>query len=249
MSGLMNKLIKINHVLQFIVYVVFIVFLSVTIYSSLSASRGNSAEEVDLGKSESSDKLGEYVSIPVTASNDKFLVSYVVNFDKDRSSYKSFKSSGSNEKYTSFLSSNLWGCYRCSISNLKIINRKTSVPNDLFDAREVIGGFAIPRNKDQDGKPIKNKLDRIFFSKVDADYNSDNVLSSKDGYRLYISDFSGKSKVALSPKGTDVVSYRVDYNFKKIYIQVKKDSNKNFMFDVGDDVVVLDVSLGEYFEG
>ncbi|WP_412473626.1 hypothetical protein [Halobacteriovorax sp. YZS-1-1] len=248
MSGLMNKLIKINHVLQFIVYVVFIIFLSVTIYSSLSASRGNSAEQVDLNKSENGDKLGEYVSIPVTASNDKFLVSYVVNFDKNRSSYKNFKSSGSNEKYTSFLSPNLWGCYRCSISNLKIINRNTSKSKDLFDGREVIGGFAIPRNKDRDGKPRKNKLDRIFFSKVDADYNSDKVLSSKDGYRLYISDFRGKSKVALSPEGTDVVGYRVDYEFKKIYIQVKKDSNKNFKFDDGDDVVVLDVSLSEYFE-
>ncbi|WP_413230627.1 hypothetical protein [Halobacteriovorax sp. RT-2-2] len=244
----MNKLIKINHVLQFIVYILFIIFLSFMIYSSLTASRSNTANQVDLNKGKSNEKLGQYVSVPVTASNDKYLVSYVVNFDKDRNSYKSFKSSGSNEKYTSFLSSDLWGCYRCSISNLKIINRNTSKSKDLFDAREVIGGFAIPRNKDRDGEPTKNKLDRIFFSKVDADFNSDKILSSKDGYRLFISDFDGKSKVALSPEGTDVISYRVDYEFKKIYIQVKKDSNNNFKFDDGDDVVVLDVSLREYFE-
>ncbi|MGI4993548.1 hypothetical protein ACRXCV_13000 [Halobacteriovorax sp. GFR7] len=243
----MNKLIKINHVLQFCVYVLFILFLSYATYKSMTTSYGRDASgQIVLNGKQDNKKLGEYVSTPVETSNENYLVSYVVNFETDKSSFKNFKSSSSseNDKYTLFLTSDLWGCYRCAISNLKVFNRKTSKSKNLFDEREVIGGFAVQREKDSK-KPIKHKLNKIFFSKVDKDYNSDKVLNSIDGYRLYSSDFEGNSKVALSPEGTDVIGYRVDYEFKKIYIQVKQDTNKNFEFDDGDDVVVMAVTLDD----
>lgn len=215
-------------------------------YESTSSSRRSATGQIDINGKEDNKKLGEYVSTPVDVSNGNYLVSYVVNFEKDKSSFKNFKSysSSENDKYTFFLTYDLWGCYRCTISNLKVFNRKTSKAKNLFDEREVIGGFAVQREKDNK-KAVKHKLNKIFFSKVDKDYNSDKVLNSKDGYRLYSSDFEGNSKIALSPEGTDVIGYRVDYEFKKVYIQVKQDTNKNFEFDDGDDVVVMAVTLDE----
>lgn len=99
--------------------------------------------------------------------------------------------------------------------------------------------FALPGTKNCDKKVVKNDLNFLLFTKASYDRNKDKKLTKDDGFILYKMSFDGTKILQLTPNGTDFIDFDIDTENQRIYVRYKKDSNKDNIVDIHDEVQLL----------
>ncbi len=124
-------------------------------------------------------------------------------------------------------------------SNILFVRKDDGESHLLLDKKAAITTFSY-FCKDETGKN-KTLTNLLLFGIVDKDYNRDGFLTSADAEIAYISDFSGKNLIPITPPDTCLVDFKVDENRKIIYLIYREDSDKNLRFNALDQTYMIEV--------
>ena len=78
-----------------------------------------------------------------------------------------------------------------------------------------------------------------LVSVIQEDTNHDGLLNESDHELTYLSDLSFKKSVQITPPAVQLLGWDVDSQGEKLYLYVRKDSNKNGKYDNLDERSIL----------
>ena len=128
--------------------------------------------------------------------------------------------------------------------NIAFYNSKTAAYHLLSEKKMLIQSF---ENKYLNTNENRNESKKyIFYNIITDDTNGDKFFSNEDASYLFISDKTGKNLKQISPANYDLQSWSFINSSNKIIMVLKKDSDKNKIFDEKDEVTtfVYDVEKG-----
>ena len=154
----------------------------------------------------------------------------------------SLGSDESNSNSSSYLSrdnSRFW--------NIIFLNSKTNEHHLLTDKKMLINiekpNYNI--NYSSDGQMFFKQQSKryLFYTVILDDYNKDKSLSQTDPQYLFVSDKAGKYFRQISPANYDLQHWQFINATNKVLLTLKKDSDKNNLFDSKDELVLFEVEI------
>lgn len=131
--------------------------------------------------------------------------------------------------------------------NIIFLNSKTNEYHLLTDKKMLINiekpNFNI--NYSTGGKMsfIPQSSRYLFYTVISDDYNMDKSLSQEDPQYLFVSDKEGKHFRQVSPANYDLQHWQFINATNKVLLTLKKDSDKNNLFDSKDELVLFEVEI------
>jgi hypothetical protein len=83
----------------------------------------------------------------------------------------------------------------------------------------------------------------IFYTAITTDYNNDRVFNDDDPKYLFVSDKQGNNFKQISPLNCDFIGWEYFPSIHKLFLKVKKDSDKNYKFDEQDEATTFKIDL------
>ena len=146
------------------------------------------------------------------------------------------KGSGDRLLYKDMPESNYW--------NIAFYNSKTAEYNLLSEKKMLIKNYSF-KNSSELTNVFSKKY--ISYDIVADDTNGDKFYSDDDDATyLFISDKAGKNFKQISPSNYDLLHWEYVSSSNKIIMRLKKDSDKNKIFDDKDEVTsfIFDIEKG-----
>ncbi len=127
--------------------------------------------------------------------------------------------------------------------NILFHNTKSNTTHLLSEKKILIQSFH-PENGRFANQETNQFNQYIYYEAISHDYNRDKKLSNSDPVYLFISDKLGGEFRQISPSNGSVINWKFVHSSKKIIMTVKKDSDKNFVFDEGDETAAYEYNPG-----
>ena len=145
------------------------------------------------------------------------------------------KGSGDRLLYKDMPESNYW--------NIAFYNSKTAEYNLLSEKKMLIKNY-VTKNSEEFTNTFSKKY--ISYDIIADDTNGDKFYSDDDATYLFVSDKAGKNFKQISPSNYDLLNWEYVSSSNKIIMRLKKDSDKNKIFDDKDEVTsfIFDVEKG-----
>ena len=137
-----------------------------------------------------------------------------------------------------------WGSY----SDILFYNSKTNQTKKLFNGQLALIAPFYSRlyyydNDRQQIVPANILPNHIVYLARTDNFSGDNALDTDDPLYLYISTKTGDNLKQITPKGFNVVSWRISNDKKMILVKVQNDKNGNKKFGNGDDELYYRIDL------
>ncbi len=128
--------------------------------------------------------------------------------------------------------------------NIAFYNSKTREQYLLSDKKMLIRNFDVKHPNAENNK-WSNKF--IFYSITTEDFNGDKKFTEEDATYLFISDKAGNNLKQISPSNYNLQNWEYIASSNKIIMTLRKDSDKNKLFDTKDEVTnfVYDINKGD----
>ena len=126
--------------------------------------------------------------------------------------------------------------------NIIFLDTRTNEQHLLSDRKMLIRGLNYSiRSADDDAGTNKY----IFYTVTVDDYNADKKLTDEDPEYLFVSDRAGNGFRQISPANYDLHNWQFIKSANKVFMTVKKDSDKNSKFDEKDEVATFEVDMNK----
>lgn len=173
----------------------------------------------------------DYILIPLGAqtieensgvdkkSNDGFLP-----YDE---SFKSYKYNFSSLNFSDY-------------NNIIFYNKRSDSTHLLLEKPAIISKFYFPY---YDENYVGEKFWFLIYGIHDHDSNADGYINSDDAEVVFMSDLSGENKTQITPENTQLIDWFVDNDSKTLLLKVRKDSNKDNLFNYYDEIEIFKTSI------
>jgi hypothetical protein len=111
--------------------------------------------------------------------------------------------------------SGFFGCRRCDLQNIILVNKKTKERKALFDSERKISSFFVTNESD-----AKKKIPQLLFAMLKTGPKGEN-------FEFYIANLNGTNLIRVSPEGQTVVSFDFDIFNKKLILLLRTISAKD----------------------
>ncbi len=123
--------------------------------------------------------------------------------------------------------------------NMAFLNTKTNEYHLLGENKMLISSYEY----NVEGYEKVKALDQtIFYTIKTTDYNKDKLINDKDPTYLFITDKRGYGFKQISPSNYHFIRWSYIDSCNKIILTLKKDNNKDNLFDEKDETVMYDVA-------
>ena len=128
--------------------------------------------------------------------------------------------------------------------NIAFYNTKTGEQHLLSDNKMLIKNYSLQYQGDA---TPKGNGKNIFYAITTEDFNGDKKFTEADATYLFMSDKAGNNLKQISPSNYNVQNWQYIATSNKIIMTLRKDSDKNKIFDTKDEVTnfVYDMNKGE----
>ena len=126
--------------------------------------------------------------------------------------------------------------------NIIFLNSKRNEYHLLSDKKMLIRNYDFKYSSNDD-VDIAQTSRHIFYSITSDDLNKDKMLTDVDPKYLFVSDKEGKNFRQISPANYDLQNWQYIKSVNKVFVTVKKDSDKNNKFDEIDEVATFEVEI------
>jgi len=187
-------------------------------------------------------KGSDYVMVPI---GQALVPRSQLKEDVLRSFYSSGISSFSNSNYES--NYYRYGLGSGDYNNILFTRKDGSAAHLLLDRKAAITDLYYPHETTRTNRPAEQApVQYLLFGIVDADYNGDGFLTTKDAVMAYVSDLDGKNLKAISPPNTQLLSWHFDAENGVAYVAFVADTNGDHFFNLKDQtgMVAVDLATG-----
>ncbi len=126
--------------------------------------------------------------------------------------------------------------------NIIFLNSNTNEYHLLTDKKMIINNYDFSYSS-KNGTPIAQTNKNIFYTAISDDNNKDKKLTNEDPQYLFISDKNGYNFKQISPANYDLQNWQFIKSANKVYMTVKKDSDKNNKFDPEDETTIFEIAM------
>jgi hypothetical protein len=123
--------------------------------------------------------------------------------------------------------------------NIAFLNSKTNEYHLLGENKMLISSYEYNVEGYEKSKALDQK---IFYTTKTTDFNKDKLINEKDPTYLFVSDKRGYNFKQISPLNYHFVKWAYIDSSNKFILTLKKDTDKNNLFDEKDETVMFDVN-------
>ncbi len=126
--------------------------------------------------------------------------------------------------------------------NIIFLNSKTNEHHLLSDRKMLIGKYDFYYSSNN-SMVIRQASRYIFYTIITDDFNNDKKLTTSDPKYLFVSDKEGNNFKQISPANYDLQNWQYIKSVNKLLMTVKKDSDKNTVFDDKDELTTFEIDI------
>ena len=126
--------------------------------------------------------------------------------------------------------------------NMIFYNSQTGQYHLLSEQKMLINNY---NEHSDNGTSVPHTLNSLLYNITVYDYNRDKKLTTDDPQYLFITDKTGHNLQQISPSGCHLMNWNYIERTSKVIMTLRKDSNKNRVFENEDEVATFEVELGK----